>query len=196
MIARLGVSRIPFAVGGRPMSMIQRRIGSVDLRRRISGRWALKLSVLALLAVLATAFAAVGYFCYTVPDRHTNEIRSSVAEQAGKLTASVLTYRADSVDSDVRQAESHLTGNFLASYSKLTADTLIPQAKQSHVAARWEVSGTSLVSAGDDSAVVLVFLRGVTTNSTKPDPAYLVSSIRVHVVRPHGQWLIDRMEPL
>ncbi|MGW0356781.1 hypothetical protein ACWDXV_21485 [Nocardia nova] len=155
-----------------------------------------RLGVLVALAVAATAFAAVGYFHYTVADQRTNDVRRDAAEQAAELTAGVLTYKADTVDTDVRQAKSHLTGQFLDSYAKLTTDTLIPQAKQSHIDARWEVSGTSLISAAPDSASVLVFLRGLTTNSTKPDPTYLISSVRVRVVRPHGQWLIDRMEPL
>ena len=152
--------------------------------------------MLVALAVAATEFAAVGYFHYTVADQRTGDVRRDVAEQAAKLTAGVLTYKADTVDADVRQAKSHLTGQFLDSYAELATDTLIPQAKQSHIDARWEVSGTSLISAAPDSASVLVFLRGLTTNSTKPDPTYLVSTVRVQVVRPHGQWLIDRMEPL
>ncbi|MBV7707050.1 hypothetical protein NOVA_30135 [Nocardia nova] len=155
-----------------------------------------RVGVLVALAVAATAFAAVGYFHYTVADQRTGDVRRDVAEQAAKLTAGVLTYKADTVDADVRQAKSHLTGQFLDSYAELATDTLIPQAKQSHIDARWEVSGTSLISAAPDSASVLVFLRGLTTNSTKPDPTYLVSTVRVQVVRPHGQWLIDRMEPL
>ncbi|MDN2500359.1 MULTISPECIES: hypothetical protein [Nocardia] len=167
------------------------RLGSPSPRQR-----RLRLGVLALLAVAATAFAAVGYFHYTVADRRTSDVRRDVAEQAAKLTAGVLTYKADTVDADVRQAKGHLTGQFLDSYTKLTTDTLVPQAKQSHIDARWEVSGASLISAEPDTASVLVFLRGLTTNSTKPDPTYLVSSVRVRVVRPHGQWLIDRMEPL
>ncbi|MCU1647636.1 MAG: putative rane protein [Nocardia sp.] len=155
-----------------------------------------RLSVLALLAVSATACAAVGHFHYAAADQRTAEVRRSVAAQVGPLTAGVLTYKADTVDADVQQSKTHATGDFLNSYTKLTTDTIIPQARQSHVDARWEVSGTSLVSAAQDSAVVLVLLRGITTNSTKPDPTYLVSSVRVHVVKPHGQWLIDRMEPL
>ncbi|MET8427860.1 hypothetical protein [Nocardia sp. NPDC004860] len=156
----------------------------------------LTLGVLALVAVSAMAGAALGHWRYVADDHRTAEVRAGVAEQAGKLTAGVLTYKADTVDADVAQSKTHLTGEFLDSYSKLTADTIIPQAHQSHIDARWEVSGASLVSAAPDTAVALVFLRGITTNATKPDPTYLVSSVRVRVVKPHGQWLIDRMEPL
>ncbi|WP_330256090.1 hypothetical protein OG874_16900 [Nocardia sp. NBC_00565] len=154
------------------------------------------LGAVALLAVAALAFAAVSYFHYTVADERTADVRGVVAEQAGKLTAGVLTYKADTVDADVQQAKTHLTGEFLASYSKLAADTIIPQAAQSHVAARWEVSGSSVISAGPDSGVALVFLRGVTTNNAKPDPTYLVSSVRVRVEKTGDQWLIATMEPL
>lgn len=191
MIARAWYRTVG-SLGGRAAGW-RSRVDSVAPSPR---RGRLPLGVLALLAVSAAVFAAIGYFHYTVADQRTEQVRESAAEQAGKLTARVLTYQADTVDADVLQAKTHLTGEFLASYSKLTAETIIPQAKQSHIDARWEVSGTSLISAAPDSASVLVLLRGLTTNSTKPDPTYLVSSVRVQVVRPHGRWLIDRMEPL
>lgn len=191
VIGRIGA----FAAGGWVELFVEHRLWSADGARPARHR-RLTLSVLALVAVSAVASAVFGHWHYVAADRRTAEVRSGVAEQAGKLTAGVLTYKADTVDADVAQSKTHLTGEFLDSYTKLTAETIIPQAHQSHIDARWEVSGTSLVSAAPDTAVALVFLRGITTNTTKPDPTYLVSSVRVHVVKPHGQWLIDRMEPL
>jgi Mce-associated membrane protein len=177
-------------------------------RAVVSGRW-LKpagaavgrrprrtLAVLGLLVVAVIAFATYGHFHYAVADQRTDAVQRTVAAQAGTLVATVLSYDAKTVDIEVEQAERHLTGAFLASYSKVTSDTVIPQAKQQGVDSKWNVSGTSVMSANSDSAEVLVFLRGVTTSAQNPHPTYLVSSVRVHVVKRQDQWLIDRMEPL
>ncbi|QTJ70106.1 hypothetical protein HYG77_31365 (plasmid) [Rhodococcus sp. ZPP] len=162
----------------------------------IRGRRTRTLVAVALLASSTATFAAVAHLHLTVSDEHTERTRAAVAEKAGELTAGVLTYKAPTVEDDVAQAKSHLTGEFLESYTKLTTETIIPQAKQGQVETHWEASGTSVVSADSDSAVVLVFLRGTTASAAKPDPTYLFSSVRVRLEASGDQWLISRLEPL
>lgn len=162
----------------------------------IRGRRTRTLVAVALLATSAVAFAAVAHLHYIVSGERTERTRAAVAEKAGELTAGVLTYKAPTVEDDVAQAKSHLTGEFLASYSTLTAETIVPQAKQGQVETHWEASGTSVISAEPDSAVVLVFLRGTTASAAKPDPTYLFSSVRVRMEASGDQWLISQLEPL
>ncbi|MDF3312681.1 hypothetical protein P3H15_47945 [Rhodococcus sp. T2V] len=154
------------------------------------------MAVLAILAASTTAFALVSHFQRTVIDEQAVQIRLLAAEKAGELTASVLTYKAATVDDDVTEAKTHLTGAFLNSYSALTADTIIPQAKQDQVDTHWEASGTSVITAEPDSATVLVFLRGTTVSAANPDPTYLFSSVRVQVEECADQWRISQLEPL
>ncbi|AWK76612.1 hypothetical protein CBI38_35265 (plasmid) [Rhodococcus oxybenzonivorans] len=162
----------------------------------IRGRRTRTLVAVALLAASAMAFAAVAHLHYIVSGERTEQTRAAVAEKAGELTAGVLTYKAPTVEDDVAQSKSHLTGEFLDSYSTLTAETIVPQAKQGQVETHWEASGTSVISAEPDSAVVLVFLRGTTASAAKPDPTYLFSSVRVRMEASGDQWLISQLEPL
>ncbi|WP_368680203.1 hypothetical protein R1X32_06305 (plasmid) [Rhodococcus opacus] len=162
----------------------------------IRGRRTRTLVAVALLASSTATFAAVAHLHLTVAGARTERTRAAVAEKAGELTAGVLTYKAPTVEDDVAQAKSHLTGEFLDSYTKLTTETIVPQAKQGQVETHWEASGTSVVSAESDSAVVLVFLRGTTASAAKPDPTYLFSSVRVRLEASGDQWLISRLEPL
>ncbi|WP_213575971.1 hypothetical protein [Rhodococcus sp. USK13] len=166
------------------------------LSATIRGRRTRTLVVVALLASSAVVFAAVAHLHLTVPGERTEQTRAAVAEKAGELTAGVLTYKAATVEDDVARAKSQLTGEFLDSYSTLTAETIIAQAKQGQVETHWEASGTSVVSAESDSAVVLVFLRGTTASAAKPDPTYLFSSVRVRLEASGDQWLISQLEPL
>ncbi|KAF0957654.1 hypothetical protein [Rhodococcus sp. T7] len=162
----------------------------------VRGRRTRTLVAVALLAASTATFAAVAHLHLTVSDERTGQTRAAVAGKAGELTAGVLTYKAPTVEDDVAQAKSHLTGDFLDSYSTLTADTIIPQAKQGQVETHWEASGASVISAESDSAVVLVFLRGTTASAAKPDPTYLFSSVRVRMEASGDQWLISQLEPL
>lgn len=178
--------------------------GALTYRREIAftrsatirGRRTRTLVAVALLATWAVAFAAVAHLHLAVSDERTERTRAAVAEKAGELTAGVLTYKAPTVEDDIAQAKSHLTGDFLDSYSTLTAETIVPQAKQGQVETHWEASGTSVVSAEPDSAVVLVFLRGTTASAARPDPTYLFSSVRVRMEASGDQWLISQLEPL
>lgn len=154
------------------------------------------MAALAMLAASATAFALVSHFQRTVIDEQTAHIRVLAAEKAGELTARVLTYTAATVDDDVAEAKTHLTGEFLESYSALTADTIIPQAKQGQVETHWEASGSSVITAESDSAMVLVFLRGTTVSAANPAPTYRFSSVRVRVEENDDQWRISQLEPL
>lgn len=154
------------------------------------------LLAVAFLATSMAAFAVISHVQITVTDERTEETWDAVGDTAGELTAAVLTYKGLTVEGDVAQAKSHLTGEFLDSYSTLTAGTIIPQAKQEQVETHWEASGTSVVSAESDSAEVLVFLRGTTASAAKPNPTYLFSSVRVRMEASGDQWLISQLEAL
>lgn len=147
-------------------------------------------------ALIAIVFAGLAHTMHSRVDARTEDTRDTVVSAVGPLAAEILSYQAGTVEADVENAKSRMGDPFLDEYTALTASTIIPRAKEGQVITRWEVSGSSLVSAADDRAVVLVFLRGTTVSAATPEPKYLVSSVRVSAERPHGDWLITGLEAL
>ncbi|MFC9835509.1 hypothetical protein ACFVKB_17025 [Rhodococcus sp. NPDC127530] len=152
-----------------------------------------------MLAALTTSlllYSAVTYFVRYSDERDSAAIAEDAAATAGDLSAAALSYTADSVEADVNAAKSHLTGEFLASYSELAANSIIPQATRDGIITKWEVSGTSLISAHLGSAEALVFLRGTVSSQVNPEPQFMTSSVRVRLEHGNDQWLIAQLEPI
>jgi Mce-associated membrane protein len=92
-------------------------------------------------------------------------------------------------------AETELTGGFLEYYRKYATDTVIPNSKKDQIATTWTLMGSAVVSAEPSSAEVLVYLNGVVTKAGVP-PNTLASSVRLHMQKVGGKWLISSLEPL
>ncbi|GAF43058.1 MULTISPECIES: hypothetical protein [Rhodococcus] len=161
-------------------------------------RWrsARAVMVLATITLVLLGYSTIMYFSIDALDRSLEQVRFGAAEEIGELTASILSYSPDTVETDVETAKSHLTGDFLSEFSDLGASDIVPRAKQDAISAQWDVAGTSLVSAEADATTVLVFLHGTVTSGATPQPEELSSSVRVRAERTGQSWSISDLEPL
>jgi Mce-associated membrane protein len=151
-------------------------------------RWrsARAVMVLATITLVLLGYSAIMHFAIGAQDRSLEQVRSGAAEEIGELTAMILSYSPDTVETDVETAKSRLLG----------ANEVVPRAKQDTIGAHWDVIGTSLVTAEADTATVLVLLHGTVTSGATPHTEELSSSVRVRAERTGQSWSISDLEPL
>jgi Mce-associated membrane protein len=107
-----------------------------------------------------------------------------------------LSYAPESLDKDLANAKSHLTGEFLRYYSQFTDQIVAPAAKQKGVKTEATVARAAVSELHADDAVVLVFVNQVTTSKDRPDPALATSSVVVKLSKTDGRWLISEFNPV
>ena len=154
----------------------------------------------ALLAALliASAGAAGGvYWWIHRPDQLTNAAAQQRATDAARDgTVALLSYAPATLDKDLANAKSHLTGEFLKYYGDFTDKIVAPAAKQKGVKTEATVTRAAVSEMHPDRAVVLVFVNQVTTSKDRPDPALATSSVMVTMVKQDGRWLISEFNPV
>nr|WP_235652678.1 hypothetical protein [Mycolicibacterium boenickei] len=114
---------------------------------------------------------------------------------ASDSTVAILSYRPDTVDTELPAAAGRLTGEFRDQYTQLIDDVVIPGAKQQVISAVASVSAAAAVSASARHAVVLVLVDQTTTIGTGP-PTKSTSSVRVTLDKVENRWLISQFEPV
>ena len=92
--------------------------------------------------------------------------------------AAILTYRPDTVDSDLGAARDRLTGKFKDSYTLFTHQTVIPDARQKQISSMVYVPAAASVSATLYHAVVMVYVNQTFMHDPDP-PTSTASSVRV-----------------
>ena len=138
--------------------------------RRCLARW--RSIVATTLVVAAVGVAAGVYFILYRPDQRVDDAAAHRAIQAASDgAAAVLSYSYDHLDRDFANAKSHLTGDFLAYYSKFTDNVVAPTAQQGQLTATAKVIRAAVSDLHPDSAVVLVFVDQTTASMQKKDPA-------------------------
>ncbi|MEE6137002.1 hypothetical protein SKC41_11735 [Mycobacterium sp. 050128] len=170
-----------------------RRLAAIG--RRLLAKWR---SIIATTLVIATVGVAAGvYIVVYRPDQRVDDAAAHRAIQAASDgAAAVLTYSYDHLDRDFATAKSHLTGEFLAYYSKFTADIVGPTAKEGHLTASAKVVRAAISDLHPDSAVVLIFVDQTTASMQKKDPAQNKSAVVVTLTKVNGSWLIAKFEPV
>ena len=103
----------------------------------------------------------------------------------------MLSYSYDHLDRDFATAKSHLTGEFLAYYSKFTDNVVGPTAQQVQLTTTAKVIRAAISDLHPDSAVVLVFVDQTTASMQKKDPAKNESSVAGHADQDQ-RFLADR----
>nr|WP_246216721.1 twin-arginine translocation pathway signal [Mycobacterium botniense] len=153
--------------------------------------------VLTAAVVAALGLAAGVYFFQYRPDQRVDD---AVARQAIRAASdgavATLSYSPEHLDRDFAKAKTHLTGDFLAYYSKFTEQVVAPTARDKHIATTAKVVRAAVSELHPDSAVVLVFLDQTTTTKDKPEPLVTASSVRVTLTKVNGSWLIAKFDPL
>lgn len=122
--------------------------------------------------------------------RNADLARSQSVAAARDSTVAVLSFRFDTVDQDVAAARERLTGSFLDTYTQVTQEALIPNAKERHVTATASVPAAASESATANHAVVLLFVNQAVRIGDSP-PADADSSVRVTLDKIGERWLIS-----
>jgi Mce-associated membrane protein len=162
--------------------------------RRCLARW--RSIVATTLVVAAVGVAAGVYFILYRPDQRVDDATAHRAIQAASDGAvAVLSYSYDHLNRDFNNAKSHLTGDFLAYYSKFTDDVVAPTAQQGQLTTTAKVIRAAISELHPDSAVVLVFVDQTTGSVQKKDPEKTRSSVLVTLTKVNGSWLIAKFDP-
>jgi Mce-associated membrane protein len=169
-----------------------------DRRSRLgAARLPLVPVLLAVALVASAALAGWLYFSQYKPDQETGPAAANAAIEAAKSgTIAVLTYKPDSLDSDIAKATSQLTGDFLNEYKAYAESFVIPAVRQKEVNGSATVTRAAVSSLTPDTATVLVFANTTSTSKERPTPAVVVSSIKVSLNKVDGSWLISKFEPV
>ncbi len=136
------------------------------------------------------------YFILYRPDQQVGDAAAHRAIQAASDGAvAVLSYSYDHLNRDFNTAKSHLTGDFLAYYSKFTDDVVAPTAQKGQLTATAKVIRAAVSELHPNSAVVLVFVDQTTKSVQKKDPENTQSSVLVTLTKVNGSWLIAKFDP-
>ncbi|WP_454790490.1 hypothetical protein [Mycolicibacterium lutetiense] len=163
-------------------------------RRSISWTRVLAFGVLPAVAlILALAAGFLRWQDGTAQSAQASSVESVRA--ASESTVAILSYRPDTVDTELPAAADRLTGEFRDQYTHLIEDVVIPGAKQQVISAVASVPAAAAVSASARHAVVLVLVDQTTTIGTAP-PTKSTSSVRVTLDKVENRWLISQFEPV
>jgi Mce-associated membrane protein len=127
--------------------------------------------------------------------RDAQVARDEAMQAAKDSTVAMLSYKPDTVEKQLGDARSLLTGDFRESYTSLTNDVVIPGAKQKQISAVATVPAAASVSAEPNHAVVLVFVNQ-TVIVGQDAPTDTASSVRVTLEKIDGHWLISKFDPV
>ena len=166
------------------------------LHRRVN--WS-RVVAYGLLPGLALALAmAAGFLKWQDNSVRHSETAGIESVQAAKdTTIEMLSYQPDSVEQDLNDARSLLTGDFRDQYTSLVNDVVIPGAKEKQISAVASVpeGGAASVSAEPDHAVVLVFVNQ-TVVVGQDAPTDTASRVRVTLDKVDDRWLISKFDPV
>ncbi len=147
--------------------------------------------------VLSAGAAGGAYWWMYRPDRLTDAAaRNQVTEAAREGTVALLSYAPDTLDKDLANAKSHLTGEFLTYYGQFTDKFVAPASRQRGIKTEASVIRAAVSEMRPERAVVLAFVNQVTTSKERPDPSLATSSVLVTLVKSDGRWLISEFNPI
>lgn len=167
------------------------------IRHRAVRYWARWRSIVATTLVTAAVGVAAGvYFLLYRPDQQVGDAAAHRAIQAASDGAvAVLSYSYDHLNRDFDNAKPHLTGDFLAYYTKFTDEVVAPMAQKGQLTASAKVVRAAVSELHPNSAAVLVFVDQTTASVQKKDPEKTQSSVLVTLTKANGSWLIAKFDP-
>lgn len=162
--------------------------------RRRSLRNVLVFVILPMLVMLTGA--AAGYFKYhDDSSRNAATWRAQSTQAAKDATVALLSYRPDTVETDLAAAQNLLTGAFKESYAALTRDVVIPGAKERKISTAVSIPTTASISVSAREAQVLVFVNQTTIVGSDA-PSDSASTVKVTMRHEGAKWLISDFKPI
>ncbi|QLL10375.1 hypothetical protein H0P51_20540 [Mycobacterium vicinigordonae] len=139
---------------------------------------------------------AAGYQKWQDSELRAAQLATSDAVHAATdSTIAMLSYKPDTVESDLTAARNRLSGNFKDAYTSLVHDVVIPGSQQKKIAAVATVPAAASVSVSSNHAVVLVFVNQTITVGADP-PTSTASRVRVTLEKAGGRWLVSGFDPI
>ncbi|MGH3317460.1 MAG: hypothetical protein ACRDO0_15070 [Nocardioidaceae bacterium] len=118
---------------------------------------------------------------------HSALIQSpSVAEQAA---VPVLSYRYDTIDKDLAEAQRYLTDEFRPGYTA-SIGLVRREASRAQVTVEAEVLSSGVVEASGNRAEVLLFVNQTTTSPARSEPTTALNRVVFSMVRRDGTWKV------
>lgn len=154
--------------------------------------------IVAGLTILAVA-VTVGSATLTIrahEGRSQEATRAQALTQAAQLVPDILSYDFKTVDDHFTSSLEHLGGEFRTQFESVSKDVIIPSAKERQVVTSATVVESSIVSASDGAATVLMFLNQSTTSTDNPAPKLDGSRVQVSLHRDGDSWQITEMTPV
>jgi Mce-associated membrane protein len=180
-----------------PVRRLRLRRPQIPPALRVLGNSRIFTVTLAVLLLISGGGASWIYFKQYRPDEQTDpSVRQAVAGSASDGTTALLSYSADTLDQDFAAAKEHLAGEFLSYYVQFTQQKVGPAARERSMKTTARVTGAAVSELHPDSAVVLVFVDQTTTTKDSPQPALVISNVRVTMTLINGKWLITKFTPL
>jgi Mce-associated membrane protein len=168
-----------------------------SLASRAGGRresWGRALAFAELPGITLATTVGVGHLRWRVSSADDGRLAQAESVQAAiDGTVALLSYGADSVESELDAAGAITTGPFNQS-SSLTRD-VIPAANKRQISTVATVPATASSSAALNHAVVLVFIDQSVTFG-KESPTGSAPSVRVALEKVDGRWLISDCTPV
>ena len=165
--------------------------------RELLGRWLARWRpiLLTVLLIAAMGWAADLFYSDYRPDQQTDKVAAGeVIRAASDGAVALLSYSPDSLSRDIDNAKSRLTGDFQASFKRLTEQVVAPAAQRGQVTTTVRVIRAAVAELHPNSAVVLLFISLKATSRERPEPVTTTSSVRVNVVKVNGVWLISKVD--
>ncbi|MDT0572696.1 hypothetical protein RM704_35415 [Streptomyces sp. DSM 3412] len=136
--------------------------------------------------------------------RRAEQARGEALAAARKAAPVVLSYDYRHLDRDFARARTHLTGSFRAEYGRTTTKVVGPTARKYHGVVKATVAApaggglpaASVVSAGPDKAVVLLFVNQVTTSTQVTGTRMDLNRVRMTLTRTSEGWKVSAVDAL
>lgn len=166
----------------------------VALKNRFSAAGVTAFVVLPIVTLLLAV--AAGYLQWEYTSHRSADKAGSESVQAAKdSTVALLSYKPETVDTELSAARDRLTGSFLDAYTQLVNTVVIPGAKEKKISALAVVPAAASISANADHAAVLLFVDQTITIGAEA-PTNTAATVRVTLDNVEGRWLISGFDPI
>ncbi len=121
--------------------------------------------------------------------------QQAATDAAATAAVAILSYKSETVDSDLDAANKLVTGTFGDYYRTFTRDVVAPAAKEKKIAAAASVVGKAISEFSEDKATVVVFVNQSTTTGAIAQPTTTTTTIRIELEHHGDAWLVSKFDP-
>lgn len=161
-------------------------------RMRISaGSWRRILLAAISVGVLCCGVIAVVVAKEGLAAREARELRAEITAAATRNVVTILSYRADSLDTDLAAGLAVTTPPFSDVLTRTIEQVISPTAADAGVNTKAEVLAAGVVRNDAETADVVLFVDQSTTDSERPEPRLNQITLTIGMVKSEGRWLVS-----